>query len=56
MSVFPEGMHAYMCVPGVHGHKKKVSELLWLELHIALSHDMGTVNLTHVLCKSNECS
>lgn len=29
MSVFPEHMYAYTCVPGVRGHQKKVSELLY---------------------------
>jgi hypothetical protein len=42
-----------MFIPSAHLGQKSVSEPLGLELKMAERHQVGTGNITHILCKSN---
>lgn len=52
-------LHVYMCTTYVSSTlrgQKRVLDPLKMELHIAVSHHLGSGNQTFVFCKSNTCS
>lgn len=52
-------LHVYMCTTYVSSTLRgqtRVLDPLKMELHIAVSHHLGSVNQTFVFCKSNTCS